>query len=81
MRTEVTVRFTTENAAFADGNGPDEAARALRIIAGKVSSGQDSGSVFDSNGNRIGEWSAEFPEADEDEDNDEDDEHAEDVEP
>ncbi len=70
MTTELTVRFDTDNAAFTDGNGPDEAARALRIIMGKVSSGQDSGSVFDSNGNRIGEWSVEFPESEEDTDGD-----------
>lgn len=73
MTTEVTVRFTTENATFHDGDGPAEAAKLLRIIAGKVSSGQDSGSVFDSNGNRIGEWSAEFPESDDDDDDSDDD--------
>lgn len=63
--TTCTVTFDTGNAAFDDGNGPEEAARALRIIAGKVSSGQDGGSVFDSNGNRIGEWSVDYPEQDE----------------
>lgn len=73
MTTEVVIRFDTGNAAFDDGNGPEEAARALRIIAGKVSSGQDSGSVFDSNGNRIGEWSAEFPEAEETDDDEDGD--------
>jgi hypothetical protein len=63
--------FDTGNAAFDNGNGPDEAARALRIVMGKVSSGQDSGSVFDSNGNRIGEWSVDYPEVEEEEGSDE----------
>ena len=62
--TACTVKFDTGNAAFDGGNGPAEAARALRIIAGKVESGQDGGSVFDSNGNRIGEWSVDYPEQD-----------------
>lgn len=66
MNTELRVTFDTGNAAFDNGNGPEEAARALRIIAGKVSSGQDSGSVFDSNGNRIGEWEVEYPEESDD---------------
>lgn len=67
MATQFTCTFDTGNAAFDNGNGPEEAARALRIIAGKVSSGQDGGMIWDSNGNRIGEWSVEYPEAEEDE--------------
>lgn len=70
---EFTITFDMGNAAFDDGNAPEECARILRIVAGKVSSGQDGGSVWDSNGNRIGEWAAEFPDAgDEDEPEDED---------
>lgn len=67
MTTELRVTFDTGNAAFDNGNGPEEAARALRIIAGKVSSGQDSGCIWDSNGNRIGEWYVEYPEEESDE--------------
>lgn len=66
-----TLTFDMGNAAFSDGNAPEECARILRIIAGKASSGQDEGMVWDSNGNRCGQWSAEFPEI-EDEDEDED---------
>lgn len=62
-----TLSFDMDNAAFDDGNAAEECARALRIVAGKVSSGQDSGCIWDSNGNRIGEWSADLPE-DKDED-------------
>jgi hypothetical protein len=60
---EFTLTFDMGNAAFSDGNAPEECARALRIVAGKVSSGQEGGGIWDSNGNRIGEWSAEFPES------------------
>lgn len=62
MQTEVTIKFDTGNAAFDDGNGPAEAARILKGIAARLESGLDSGTVRDSNGNRIGTWSAEFPE-------------------
>jgi hypothetical protein len=65
---ELKLQFDTDNAAFDNGNGPEEAARALRIVAGKVSSGQDEGCIWDSNGNRIGSWYVEFPEPDDAED-------------
>jgi hypothetical protein len=70
--TEFTMTFDTGNAAFDDGNGPAEAARALRIIAGKVESGQDEGMIWDSNGNRIGSWAVEYPEQDDDDEESED---------
>lgn len=53
--------FTTNNAAFADGDGPEECARILRRIADKVSGGDESGMIVDSNGNSIGQWSVDFP--------------------
>lgn len=54
----LTVKIETDNAAFGvDAGGAfDETARILRIVAGKVSSGQESGSCFDSNGNRVGSF-------------------------
>ena len=61
---EFTLTFDMGNAAFDDGNAPEECARILRIVAGKVSSGQEVGMIWDSNGNRVGTWSAEFPESD-----------------
>ena len=61
---ELTLAFDMGNAAFADGNAPEECARILRIVAGKVSSGQEGGMIRDSNGNSVGTWSAEFPESD-----------------
>lgn len=67
MTTKVTIQFDTGNAAFDDGNGPAEAARILKGIAAKLDAGLDSGTVRDSNGNRVGQWSAEFPEATADE--------------
>lgn len=65
------IRFKTENAAFADGDGIAETVRILKNITSKISAGQDSGNVIDVNGNKVGEWSLELPEetdADESED-------------
>jgi hypothetical protein len=65
------ITMQTDNDAFAqDLFG--EVSRALKIVAGKISSGQDAGSIWDSNGNRVGEFDLDVPEADEDEDEDED---------
>jgi hypothetical protein len=64
------ITMETDNAAFADDLF-GEVARALKIVAGKISSGQESGSIWDSNGNRVGEFDLDVPEADEDEDEDE----------
>lgn len=71
MSREFTLTFDMGNAAFDDGNAPAECQAILTIIAGKVSSGQEGGSVWDSNGNRIGEWSADFPEFDQEANDDE----------
>lgn len=64
------ITIETDNAAFADDLF-GELARALKIVAGKIQSGQDAGSIWDSNGNRVGEFDIDVPEADEDEDEDE----------
>lgn len=57
------INFETGNAAFADSDGNDsdearraESARILRHIADKLDAGQDSGSVMDYNGNKVGTW-------------------------
>lgn len=54
------LRFDTGNAAFADGCGPTEAARILRHAANLAENGNVRGVLHDVNGNRIGEWSAEY---------------------
>lgn len=64
---ELRIAFDTGNAAFDDGNGPAESARILRKIAGRLEAGHESGGIMDSNGNRIGEWSAEFADESEEE--------------
>ena len=59
----VRIEFETSNAAFADG-GAAEIAWVLRQIARRIDPGDggfdrpDGGTVHDSNGNRIGQWSA-----------------------
>lgn len=45
-----------DNAAFDDGNCPNEIARILRDIADKVEAGAIAGTTCDINGNRLGEW-------------------------
>lgn len=59
------LQFDTGNAAFTDGDGPDEAARILRLIADRAESRDGGGAIYDVNGNRIGTWSAEYPEVEE----------------
>src|SRR5688572_12087910 len=62
MSTELKIEFDTGNAAFDDGNGPEECARILRNIADRMRfRGDTDGGIMDSNGNRIGSWSVEFP--------------------
>jgi hypothetical protein len=57
-----TLKFETENEAFTDqGEETDEArlaesARILREIADKMEAGTDGGTIFDVNGNKIGQW-------------------------
>lgn len=50
------IQFDMGNAAF-DGAPEAEAARTLRHVADAIERGaEDSGAVFDANGNRIGRW-------------------------
>jgi hypothetical protein len=65
----MTIRFTTDNAAFHDHDDDAhdtdetcddtraEVARILRSIAAKVDAGHDSGTILDANGNKCGTWS------------------------
>lgn len=73
MSREFTLTFDMGNAAFDDGNATEEAARILGVIAAKVRGGYEGGAVHDVNGNRIGDWSADWPEP-EDDDSDDDSE-------
>ena len=58
----VTIRFETDNAAFSD-DWAGEIRRILHAAAAKVGGiapdDSDSGPILDSNGNRVGAWSAE----------------------
>jgi hypothetical protein len=49
------VKIETDNAAFA-GDGEQEVARLLRIVAERVADGQLDGVIRDINGNRCGEF-------------------------
>lgn len=61
-----TLQFDMGNAAFDDGHAPAECEAILTLIARKVAMGSDSGYIHDSNGNKIGEWSADYPPCEED---------------
>jgi hypothetical protein len=57
----LTIRFTTDSAAFTDGAEPCvclpcESARILRDIARKIELGQYHGKIRDGNGNTIGTY-------------------------
>jgi len=66
MKTTLELSFDTGNAAFDGGNGPIEAARLLRHTASRIERGTDAGMIFDINGNKVGSWSVDFPDQDED---------------
>ena len=51
------LQFKTENAAFEGDLKWMEAGEILRAIADQASDGRTFGTIRDSNGNRIGEWS------------------------
>jgi hypothetical protein len=58
-----TLSFNMDNAAFADGNHPDEVARILRDIAARVGEqGDEYGIIYDYNGNVVGNWDMTTPE-------------------
>ena len=51
-----TLTFHTDNSVF-DEYGGTETCRILRSIAARIENrGELDGTIFDSNGNRIGEW-------------------------
>jgi hypothetical protein len=49
------LQIKCDNEAF-DGDSQTEIARILRLAAMHVNEGQDSGSLFDINGNRVGSY-------------------------
>ena len=50
----VTVTFSTDNDAFAEGDFEDEVSRVLQRVATKIRNGEREGAVLDTNGNRVG---------------------------
>ena len=52
------ISIKTTNAAFEGENRPYELARILREVASDLENGVTYAVVTDSNGNRVGEWSA-----------------------
>lgn len=52
----LTLKFTTDNAAFEGDERYTESGRILADVAAKVADGQTSGLCRDSNGNLVGEW-------------------------
>lgn len=63
------LEFTTDNAAFEGDDGANEVARILKKIANAVSGdGSEGGTIHDFNGNKVGQWSLDFPEEEEAED-------------
>jgi len=53
-----TLKIATDNAAFADGNGPAELARILRAVADRLESDlyNRTEAVRDGNGNKVGSF-------------------------
>lgn len=49
-----TMTVDMDNAAFADD--PDELARILAVVRGRVREGETDGRCMDVNGNRVGSW-------------------------
>lgn len=56
----VNVSFECDNAAF-DGRVDVEAAHVIRTVADRLERGDESGAIFDLNGNRIGAWELSEP--------------------
>lgn len=62
----LSIKFHMENAAFQDD--PDgETARILKGIIGKIEQGRTCGPCMDINGNKVGNWSYDPPEPEEEE--------------
>jgi hypothetical protein len=62
------LKFETDNAAFVDG-GIDEVSDILQGICKMIYRGETDGLVHDTNGNKIGKWSMDLPEQDDDDAN------------
>lgn len=63
------LRINTDNDAFADGDGPSEVARLLRLVAIHVETGDEfDGVIRDSNGNTCGQWDLRFDRSQEEDD-------------
>lgn len=50
------LKIETDNAAFQESTAQEEIARILREIASKLDGLDDSGKVYDGNGNYVGDW-------------------------
>ncbi len=64
MKDQMRITFDVENAAFFDEDGKfntEEVSGTLMRIARKVRNGDDCGVIFDTNGNRIGDWNLDLP--------------------
>lgn len=51
-----TLEFEMDNAAFADGNAAHECVTILLNLADRIEAGSSEGYIYDSNGNKIGNW-------------------------
>jgi hypothetical protein len=56
------LEFSTDNAAFEGDSKWMEIDKILRDVADRAGDGQTSGTIRDSNGNRVGAWSLSQPE-------------------
>ena len=54
------LRIETGNAAFAEPNTLTEIAEILRQVAARLDRGDPAGTIFDGNGNSVGEFAPQF---------------------
>lgn len=64
--TRLEVEIESSNAAFSDGNAPEECALILLGVAQKLRGGYESGSLLDTNGNTVGRWTLQQEDDDDD---------------
>lgn len=62
-----TMDFQCDNAAFGGGYTKEEVARILEHTALRLRLNDDEGKVFDINGNKVGSWSLDIDEEEEEE--------------
>ena len=60
MENSFTLQIDMNNEAFADGNHVDELREIFAKIADKLESGIIEGYVFDTNGNKVGNFAMDF---------------------